>query len=560
MFKRFPIYPYLLAVVPILALYQNNAQEVPPIDLLRPMLAALLMTAAAAAVARATLRNPQRGSLLAAWLVCAVYAYPFLFAGLYAWRPAAEAGRHGPVLALWSGAVALVAGLGIWFARRRESDFGKATAGLNVFALVLGLLVAGQAALQWRRASARPPAAAASLLAPAEAEAAARDPWVEQALASLRPADSRRYPDIYYVILDGYAREDVLENRFDFRNRELQDWLRKKGFFIAEKSHCNYSWTHLCLAATFNLEYLQDLLPAGYGNAAPEEYRARYKYFVAQMGADYIRQSRVRRLLEALGYRVITADTGSAVTRQIASEKFRLTGPLTPFEQALLPKTAFWPLAEAVETRASRRETGPDPAAGSGAPAPAANRNVRLLQELPAVAEAAGPKFVFYHVMAPHPPLCFDENGNVVRPHPVFEKTSWLVDCQRIPGYREFYRTRYPLNVAGLNTRLIPALEALWQKTGGEAVVILQSDHGSQLGMDPFDAAKSDVPERFGILNAIYIPAHYASPELAEDLSAVNTFRVVFRSLFGLDLPRLEDRAWFSIGDLNFTEVTDRLR
>ena len=96
--------------------------------------------------------------------------------------------------------------------------------------------------------------------------------------------------------------------------------------------------------------------------------------------------------------------------------------------------------------------------------------------------------------------------------------------------------------------------------SGGEAVVILQSDHGSQLGMDPFDAAKADVPERFGILNAIYVPARYASPELAEDLSAVNTFRVVFRSVFGLDLPCLEDRAWFSIGDLDFTEVTDRLQ
>ena len=552
MFRRFPLHPFLLAVVPILALYQNNAQEVPLIDLLRPMLAAFLLMSGVVAVAGAALRKPQRGSLLAAWLVFAVYAYPFLFAGLYAWRPAAEAGRHGLVLALWGGAVALVAGLGIWFARRRELDFGKATAGLNAFALVLCLLVSGQAALHGCRTSARPPAE------PVAAEA--RDPWVAQALASILPADSRRYPDIYYIILDGYAREDILESRFGFRHRELQDWLREKGFFIAGKSHCNYSWTHLCLAATFNLEYLQDLLPAGYGKAAPEEYRERYKYFVAQMGADYIRQNRVRRLLEALGYRVITADTGSAVTRQIASEKFRLTGPLTQFEQALIRKTAFWPLAEVVEMRASSREVGPDPAAGSGAPAPAVNRNVRLLRELPVVAEAAGPKFVFYHVMAPHPPLCFDENGNVVRPHPVFEATSWLVDCQRIPGYREFYRARYPLNVAGLNVRLEAALDDLWRKTEGQAVVILQSDHGSQLGMDPFDAAKTDVPERFGILNAIYVPARYECPGLAEDLSAVNTFRVVFRAVFGLDLPRLEDRAWFSLGDLNFTEVTDRLR
>lgn len=555
MFRRFPLHPLLLAVVPVLALYRTNAWEVPPVDLIRPMLAALLISVAGMAVAGAVVRRRRPGAILALILIAAIYAYPFLFDALYALWPPEEAGRHGLALSIWGGAVAWAVAGGIRLARRPGTDFERATAGLNVFALALALLVAGQAAFQWRRTSARPPVRDASLPAPAEPVAAeSRDPWLEQALASIRPADSRRYPDIYYVILDGYAREDILESRFNFRNRELRDWLRGKGFFIAEKSHCNYSWTHLCLAAIFNLEYLQDLLPAGYGDAAPEEYRERYKYFVAQMGADYVRQSRVRRLLEALGYRVITVDTGSAVTRQIASEKIRFAEPLTSFEQALIRKTVFWPLVEILETRATRRE------GVAGAAAPAVNRNVRLLRELPVVAEAAGPKFVFYHVMAPHPPLCFDENGNVVRPHPVFEATSWLVDCQRIPGYREFYRARYPLNVAGLNVRLEAALDDLWRKTEGQAVVILQSDHGSQLGMDPFDAAKTDVPERFGILNAIYVPARYECPGLAEDLSAVNTFRVVFRAVFGLDLPRLEDRAWFSLGDLNFTEVTDRLR
>ena len=561
MLKNSLIFPFILAVIPVLALYQNNAREVPPGDLLRPVLFSLLIPAIVLAAFRAVSRKRNWGSILAALLVVALYAYPLVFVGWRAWGPAAAGARHGPPLFAWSLLVAGVCGAGIAAARRWAVDPEKAIAGLNVFALSLGLLVGGQAADQYRRATVKPSGSSPSTaVTVTPGEAHSEDPWVAQALAAVRATGPHHLPDIYYVILDGYAREDILESRFHFRNRELLDWLRAQGFFIADKSHCNYAWTHLGLAATFNLDYVQNWLPAGYGREAPEEYRSRYKFFTAKFAAEYIQQSRVRRLLEVLGYQIITADTGYAVTRHTASEKTGLGGPLTQFERTLIRKTVFWPLAEAVETRASNPGADARTANERPFPQPAINRNLRLLQDLPAVAGAAGPKFVFYHVMAPHPPFCFDGNGKIIRPHPVFEASSWLVDCQAIPGYRDFYRTHYPLNVAGLNVRLRTALEALGRQTRGRAVVILQSDHGSQLGLDPFDAEKADLPERFGILNAIYLPPRYSCAELDKDLSAVNTFRIVFRCLFGLDLPRLEDRAWFSTGDLSFTEVTDRLR
>ncbi len=554
--KRIPFHPYLLAVVPLLALYKNNVQEVAPVDLIRPVLASLLIPAILITVACMTRRRPHRVSLVASLLIVAIYAYPFLFNGINALGLSAVAGQHGPVMVTWCGVVAVVMVAGLKCIRRRDFDLGNATAGLNAFAMALGILVVGPLAIRSGSAGGAPRLLHAPGSEAVEPDGAhLRDYWVEQALAAIQPADFHPHPDIYYIILDGYAREDVLASRFNYANREFLDWLRAKGFYIAEISHGNYAWTHLSLAATFNLEYLQDLLPPGYGSEAPEEYRSRYKYFVARLADSHVRQNRVRQFLGALGYQVITADTGYAVTRQLLSGKQELLGPLTQFERTLIRKTAFWALVEAIETYSANRKIDP----GTGRNAPSANRNVRLLQELPVVARAPGPKFIFYHVMAPHPPFCFDENGDIVRPHPVFETTSWLVDCQKIPGYRDFYRNRYPINIEGLNIRLKASLTALWQQTRGQAVVILQADHGSQLGMDPFDVAKADIPERFGILNAIYLPPGYAGGGFDGTVSAVNTFRLLFNELFGLDLPRLEDRAWFSIGDLDFTEVTDRL-
>ncbi len=40
-------------------------------------------------------------------------------------------------------------------------------------------------------------------------------------------------PDIYYFIFDRYAREDILNDHFDYDNTEFLDYLEEKGFFIA---------------------------------------------------------------------------------------------------------------------------------------------------------------------------------------------------------------------------------------------------------------------------------------------------------------------------------------
>jgi hypothetical protein len=143
--------------------------------------------------------------------------------------------------------------------------------------------------------------------------------------------------------------------------------------------------------------------------------------------------------------------------------------------------------------------------------------------------------------------------------HPVFDASAWVQDKVVLPGYQDFALENYPDNVAGLNLYLKKAISEILKGTGGNAVVIVQSDHGSSLRLDPYSLDNTDVMERFGILNAIFIPAGFPREGLEKTISSVNTFRVVLRNVFDVDLRPLENRAYYSAGDLDFEEVTHRL-
>jgi hypothetical protein len=50
-------------------------------------------------------------------------------------------------------------------------------------------------------------------------------------------------PDIYYIIVDGYARADVLREYYEFDNSEFLNGLEKRGFTVNDSSRANYYWT-----------------------------------------------------------------------------------------------------------------------------------------------------------------------------------------------------------------------------------------------------------------------------------------------------------------------------
>jgi len=72
-------------------------------------------------------------------------------------------------------------------------------------------------------------------------------------LSGVKP-DLRKAPDIYYLIVDRYANGKVLKQKFGFDNHEFLDFLRAKGFCVADDSRCNYPKTHMSLASSVNID------------------------------------------------------------------------------------------------------------------------------------------------------------------------------------------------------------------------------------------------------------------------------------------------------------------
>jgi hypothetical protein len=96
-------------------------------------------------------------------------------------------------------------------------------------------------------------------------------------------------PDIYYVILDGYAREDILQEVYQFENSEFIGSLEEQGFFVAKESQSNYIQTSLSLASSMNFEYLSAFEDIESGNRYPMR--------------DLVHNSRIRSILQHYGYR-----------------------------------------------------------------------------------------------------------------------------------------------------------------------------------------------------------------------------------------------------------------
>lgn len=49
--------------------------------------------------------------------------------------------------------------------------------------------------------------------------------------------------DIYYIVVDGYGREDILGDIYGFDNSEFITFLDEEGFYVAEESKSNYIQT-----------------------------------------------------------------------------------------------------------------------------------------------------------------------------------------------------------------------------------------------------------------------------------------------------------------------------
>ena len=145
-------------------------------------------------------------------------------------------------------------------------------------------------------------------------------------------------------------------------------------------------------------------------------------------------------------------------------------------------------------------------------------------------ATAAGPKFVFAHILTPHDPYVFRADGSLV--------TEAEAHAEDEPGLYRGHLAFANSQIKALVERLLAVPEA------ERPIIILQADEGP-LACRSVDCVQR-TPEYFkirsGVLNAMYLPGIDAT--LPDRFTSVNTFRFILSEYFGADLPPLPDKIY----------------
>jgi hypothetical protein len=348
------------------------------------------------------------------------------------------------------------------------------------------------------------------------------------------PTLSKRPPDIYYIILDGYGRADVLQSIHGFDNSAFVAGLEQRGFFVAPRSQGNYPRTILSLASSLNMQYLDGVSDA-MGDSDlwwPIE--------------DLLKHSEVRSFLEGAGYQSVFLSSGWDYT-DIGDADIYLTPYLIPmnrFTQALFEATNLRVLA-GIER--------------FGIPYPSfdTRRNIILynFETLPQAAALPGPKFVFSHILSPHPPYLFDRNGGPIDP----PGSLPLFGANLTPTVPDENRQGYLEQLIYINQKTLEMIDGILAASEYPPVIIIQGDHGPGVFADFNDLDDTCLFERYSILNAYYLPG-IATATIPDDISPVNTFRFVFDAYLGSDLALLPNLHYFSTDSdfYQFTNVTGR--
>jgi hypothetical protein len=327
-------------------------------------------------------------------------------------------------------------------------------------------------------------------------------------------------PDIYYIILDTYTRENILREYFNFDNSDFLSQLKELGFYIADCAQSNYAQTRLSISSSLNYRYLDEIVTLDRS---------------AKSFDPLIKKSSVQRILENWGYKVVAFETGHVATELTDADVYysRTKGGLltiTEFDISFFETSLLQPFLRPPFYRADLLKADTH-----------RSRSVYVLDKLYDSVEIQGPKFVFAHVMIPHAPFVFGPDGEAIF------VSNWNSDGT---FNLEKFKDGFVKQTMYTNKRVLEIVKKILAESPQEPIIILQGDHGPRRGKII----------NTSILNAYYMPG--GSQGLYETISPVNTFRFIFNNYFGQNLEMYKDIAFFSKSNRpqKFEVVTNHCR
>lgn len=380
---------------------------------------------------------------------------------------------------------------------------------------------------------------------------------------AMQTAAGTAKPDIYYIVLDRYTNNHVLQSQFGFDNTPFLDGLRAQGFSVDDAATSAYPYTAPSVASTLNMSYHGDDTRRFQDNTVQS----------ATLYHNMIRQSQVVKLLQQQGYAYHSIGSTYGATYR---------APLTPYDYACNRRLEFGSKAKCLHgVEISQFQQSPwyrfANVSLTGWPLHYTEMNevsyvrdqLTHLYDLAGSPEQGG-RFIFAHILVPHDPFLFRADGSL--------STFTDTDSTGRPIKQKFVE-----QTTFINTQVSQLVQTIMEKSAGQAVVMLISDEGpypptmNQTFMQPIGndrvsevVGSSDMTQwkdeelamKFGTLQAVHIPL--ATEEDLARMTPANAFRIVLDRYFGYGYGYLP-KCQFGLPDgrnraYHFTDITARLQ
>ncbi len=521
----------MVALIAVMADFLSNNYEASAENLILPAILTLLVATLVAAVFYRRWRRDPLGAYTSALLATILLGYGYdqrlsqIYPVLQALVPASGLnGAEGPILSLlfiasiFTGTYWIGRLLSHWVQQRhwksREIIIALTIAITSTF-LFQFIPTARTVILAWPQYFYQPPK-----------------------LATASTAQPATKPDIYYIVLDRYASQSVLQQQFNFDNSDFINFLTSLGYYTNPDAHNNYPYTTQSIASTMDADYLHDIV-SRFGQA-PQQTTVPYQ--------ETIRNSPVAQALQTKGYQYdlvgnwYETSNLSEVANITHQEEglFTFLGhtfTLDNFDKIKLSQSIFWrfiPNSNGVNGFQWLHYSG----LGG---VDMTSYQLRTLNTL--ASQNSGGRFIFAHILVPHDPYYLNADGSL-NPNIDSNNTG------------EPVKQKYLNQVQYINGQMRSLLTTINQKSDGKAVVVLQADEGPypfQINDENFDNgavdeelangdmrswSNADLLMKFGNLAAYHVPAAdlAANPSSA---TSVNIFRTILNSYFDAQLPIL---------------------
>jgi hypothetical protein len=513
--KPLILHPFLFGLYPVVHVYSSNRDQLDVMQTIGPTLFIVLCVILFWCIFSFLHRCWNKGATSASILINWFFWYSFVYGVLCnAQIFGIHIGWHRYLLPAWT-----VLWIGLWIAVLKiRKDVKRETVLLNVIGgfLVICTIIFLFIPSSGNRSTTRTVA----------------EEWEEPIQISLDA--SVVLPNIYFIVLDEHVGPRFLVEDMKYDCSHFVNGLENRGYYIASSSQSNYGKTDLSLPATMNMKHVSGCAENIGSISLP-----------SRDFAENLHQARILQLLKGVGYTTVALKSNISWTEMKDADVYLSTGILAISEYTSLL------LANSPADNLCKALTGHT--IGFHVHRWHITGQLAILEDL---LDVPAPYFVFAHVLCPHSPYVFGEEGEYPPLIEPWNKPNMQWDSE--PA--ELFKNAYLSQISYLDKRILEVVDGIKNHSSRPTVIILQGDHGIRWGLDtqnPNTDSTQDLRAAFSVLNAIYLPNCSMDKILYDSISPINTFRVILNQYFGTKLPMLEDTSWISsdAASIRFNEV-----